>query len=98
MIVSFNDGGTEDVFDNLNSKSARKVCPRELWRVAQRKLAYIEAAVELRDLNRPPGNHLEKLRNDRNGQHSIRINKQYRICFVWTDKGAARVEIIDYHD
>lgn len=57
----------------------------------------LDAAVVLRDLATPPGNHLEALRGDRAGQHSIRINQQYRICFVWTDEGPASVEIVDYH-
>ncbi|HEX5693089.1 MAG TPA: type II toxin-antitoxin system RelE/ParE family toxin [Arenimonas sp.] len=65
--------------------------------VARRKLAMLEAAVVLRDLATPPGNHLEALKRDRAGQHSIRINQQYRICFVWTDEGPANVEIVDYH-
>ena len=65
--------------------------------VARRKLAMLDAAVVLRDLATPPGNHLEALRGDRAGQHSIRINQQYRICFVWTDEGPASVEIVDYH-
>ena len=65
--------------------------------VARRKLAMLDAAVVLRDLATPPGNHLEALRGDRAGQHSIRINQQYRICFVWTDEGPANVEIVDYH-
>lgn len=64
---------------------------------ARRKLAMLEAAVVLRDLATPPGNHLEALKGDRAGQHSIRINQQYRICFVWTDEGPANVEIVDYH-
>lgn len=65
--------------------------------VARRKLAMLDAAVVLRDLATPPGNHLEALRGDRAGQHSIRINQQYRICSVWTDEGPASVEIVDYH-
>ncbi|WP_374604831.1 type II toxin-antitoxin system RelE/ParE family toxin [Arenimonas sp.] len=65
--------------------------------VARRKLAMLDAAVVLRDLATPPGNHLEALRGDRAGQHSIRINQQYRICFVWTDEGPTNVEIVDYH-
>jgi proteic killer suppression protein len=65
--------------------------------VARRKLAMLDAAVVLRDLATPPGNHLEALKDDRAGQHSIRINDQYRICFVWTDDGPRNVEIVDYH-
>ena len=66
-------------------------------RVAYRKIKYLMAAGELEDLRVPPGNHLEALSGDRNGQHSIRINDQWRICFVWNDGGAEAVEIVDYH-
>ena len=97
MIASFKDKGTEDVFDNEDTKAARKTCPREIWKVAQRKLAMTEAAAMIADLRVTPGNALEKLKRDRAGQQSIRINDQYRICFVWTDKGAEGVEITDYH-
>jgi proteic killer suppression protein len=65
--------------------------------VAERKLAMLDAATELRDLRSPPGNRLEALIGDRAGQHSIRINGQWRICFVWTDDGPTEVEIVDYH-
>ena len=65
--------------------------------VAERKLAMLDAAQELKDLLAPPGNRLEALKGDRAGQHSIRINDQYRICFVWTADGPADVEIVDYH-
>jgi toxin HigB-1 len=68
-----------------------------LWSVAQRKLDQMNAAVSLASLRIPPGNHLEALSKERRGQHSIRINDQYRICFIWTDDGAERVEITDYH-
>ncbi|MBS3960126.1 MAG: type II toxin-antitoxin system RelE/ParE family toxin [Xanthomonadaceae bacterium] len=64
---------------------------------ARRKLAMLDAAVALKDLAVPPGNRLEALKADRAGQHSIRINDQYRICFVWTDDGPENVEIVDYH-
>ena len=65
--------------------------------VAERKLAQINAARELRDLASPPGNQLEALEGDRAGQYGIRINKQWRVCFIWTDEGPEAVEIIDYH-
>lgn len=65
--------------------------------VARRKLAALDAANELRDLASPPGNRLELFRGDRAGQHSIRINDQFRVCFVWTDQGPKDVEIVDYH-
>jgi len=68
-----------------------------LWRVARRKLDQINQAVRLADLAAPPANRLEALRGDRRGQHSIRINDQYRVCFRWTQRGAEDVEITDYH-
>jgi proteic killer suppression protein len=71
--------------------------PASLNRVATRKLDQINAAISLQDLRMPPNNRLEALLGDRAGQHSIRINAQYRICFIWTETGAEQVEIIDYH-
>ena len=68
-----------------------------MQRVAQRKLRLLHQAEALRDLAAPPGNRLEALRGDRTGQHSIRINDQWRICFVWRDGGADNIEIVDYH-
>ena len=65
--------------------------------VARRKLLIVHAAVDLNDLRVPPGNHLEALKGDRKGQHSIRINKQFRVCFKWTPSGAEDVEVADYH-
>lgn len=97
MIVAFRNRGTEDVFNNEDTRAARRICPSDVWRTAQRKLDCLQGAGALKDLTMPPGKRLEKLRGDRNGQHSIRINGQYRICFVWTDKGADEVEITDYH-
>jgi proteic killer suppression protein len=74
-------------------------CPRfvGIARVALRKLDYLNAAGALRDLRSPPGNRLELLKHNRAGQHSIRINDQWRICFIWTSAGPANVEICDYH-
>lgn len=97
MIRSFYDQGTEDIFNRRRTKAARRTCPQALARVAQRKLDQLNAAVSLISLRIPPGNHLEALGKDRQGQHSIRINDQYRICFIWTDEGPERVEITDYH-
>lgn len=65
--------------------------------VARRKLRYLNAAGDLGDLRSPPGNRLEALAGDRKGQHSIRVNDQFRVCFVWTAEGPAEVEIVDYH-
>ena len=97
MIVTFREGGTEDVFDGRDSRRARRTYPPAIWRVARRKLDMLDSAVVLSDLAAPPGNRLERLAGDRSGQYSIRINDQYRICFVWTDAGPEEVEIADYH-
>jgi proteic killer suppression protein len=97
VIRSFYDRGTEDVFNRRRTKAARSTCPEQLWRVAQRKLDQLNAAVSLASLRIPLGNHLEALGQDRRGQHSMRINDQYRACFIWTDEGPERVEITDYH-
>ncbi len=71
--------------------------PADLFRIAVRKVAMLEAAKALDDLRVPPANRLEALKGDRAGQHSIRINDQWRICFNWTDSGPENVEIVDYH-
>jgi len=97
MIINFDDKGTEDVYNGVNSRLARKTLPVELRRIALRKFYFLENAVNLEDLRMPPGNHLEVLHGDRRGQHSIRINDRYRICFVWSEKGPKQVEIVDYH-
>jgi proteic killer suppression protein len=97
MIVSFRDRATEDIFDGVNSTDGRRRLPRNLWNIAFRKLDQINAAIDLDDLRVPPGNRLEALSGNRRGQHSIRINEQYRICFAWSEAGAVDVEIVDYH-
>ncbi len=97
MIRSFAGKGTEDVFDGASSRGARSVCPQELWAIARRKLTQINRVRELTELAVPPGNRLERLRGDRAGQYSIRINDQYRVCFRWKDGYADEVEITDYH-
>ena len=97
MIRSFHDQGTEDVFNGVNSKEARKSCPNNLWRIAARKLEQLDSAETVDDLRVPPGNRLEALKGDRFGQYSIRINDQYRICFVWHENEPDDVEIVDYH-
>jgi proteic killer suppression protein len=93
MILSFADRETEAVW-------ARRHVRRlgvDLQRMAHRKLLILDAAETLGDCNSPPGNRLESLSGDRQGQHSIRINDQYRICFVWTPSGPLEVQIVDYH-
>jgi len=97
VIQRFADRGTEDIYDGKNSPQARRCCPQSLWEVAYRKLDQLDSAAKLTDLAAPPGNRLERLRGDRSGQHSIRINEQYRICFRWTEAGPDAVEIVDYH-
>jgi proteic killer suppression protein len=97
VIRSFHNQASEDIFNGRSSKAARKLCPKTLWRIAARKLDLIDAAVALQDLRIPPGNRLEALSGTRKGQHSIRINQQYRICFIWTEEGPDKVEILDYH-
>jgi proteic killer suppression protein len=92
MIASFRDRDTEALAGGRRVKRFQA-----FERSAQRKLQMIRAAVQLEDLRVPPGNHLEALQGNRAGQHSIRINDQWRICFVWKDDGAHDVEIIDYH-
>ena len=98
MIRRFAHSGTEDIFDGKNSREARRACPRSLWAVAARKLDQLDSVGALEDLKAPPGNRLESLKGGRKGQFSIRINRQYRICFVWEDDSPTDVEIVDYHD
>ena len=94
MIVSFKSNETKLIFDGF----ASRCYPPDIQRIALRKLLMLDAATSLNDLRVPPGNRLEKLVGDRQGQHSIRINNQWRICFVWTTENkAAQVEIVDYH-
>ncbi|UCV14159.1 type II toxin-antitoxin system RelE/ParE family toxin [Quatrionicoccus australiensis] len=91
-IRSFRCTETEALYAGESSRRFRNI-----ESVAQRKLQMQDAAAELRDLRAPPGNRLEALSDDRAGQHSIRINEQWRICFKWTENGPTRVEIVDYH-
>lgn len=93
MIRSFKDAKSQALIDG----KAPKGFPSDIVRAAQRKLAMIDSAVVLEDLLSPPGNRLEALKGNRAGQHSVRINNQWRVCFVWKDGGAENVEIVDYH-
>lgn len=97
VIVTFKDRGTEDIFNGENSKVARKTCPESIWKVAARKLDQLDSVESLDEMRIPPGNRLEALAGNRRGQHSVRINEQYRVCFMWTDSGPDQVEIVDYH-
>ncbi|HEX9702000.1 MAG TPA: type II toxin-antitoxin system RelE/ParE family toxin [Rhodospirillales bacterium] len=93
MIRSFRDARTEAIAKGKPSKGF----PADLARRAVHKLTMLNYATSLDDLRSPPGNRLEALKGDRKGQHSIRVNDQWRICFVWTAAGAEKVEITDYH-
>jgi proteic killer suppression protein len=92
MIKSFADDNTQKLFEGRSNRRWAAI-----QKVALRKLDQIEAAINLADLRIPPGNKLEALKGERAGQHSIRINDQFRICFLWEEDGAAEVEIVDYH-
>ena len=91
-IQSFKCSDTENLFKGKSVKRFVKI-----QGVAMRKMAKLNRAATLNDLRIPPGNRLEALSDDRKGQHSIRVNKQWRVCFVWSDQGPANVEIVDYH-
>lgn len=93
MIASFKDAATKELFET----GASRRLPSTIQRVAQRRLKEIAAAESLNVLRAHPGNHLEALKGTRKGQHSIRINDKYRICFVWRENAAFQVEIVDYH-
>jgi len=93
MILSFRDQDAEHIF---NGQRVRRL-PSDIQRTARRKLLYLDAATQLASLKVPPGNRLEALKGKRVGQHSIRINRQWRICFEWRDGNAYEVEIVDYH-
>lgn len=93
MIRSFKDSWAEQIAGGKCPKGF----PPDLLRATRRKLYMLAAADALSDLRAPPGNRLEALKGDRRGQHSIRINDQWRICFVWADGGAQDVDIVDYH-
>jgi len=93
MIVGFASRETELVWSGVKSRKL----PGDIQSIALRKLRMLNQARVLSDLRIPPANRLEALRGNRSGQHSIRINDQWRICFVWSEKGASDVEIVDYH-
>jgi len=93
MIKTFKNKESEKIFVRQRSRKF----PQEIQQVAYRKLRMLNNAIDLNDLRIPPANRLEKLSGDREGQYSIRINDQWRICFDWSDGDAMRVEIVDYH-
>ena len=93
MIKSFRDKETEKIFGRQTSRKL----PQDIQRIARKKLVILDAAIQLNDLRKPPGNRLEALEKDRKGQHSIRIKDQWRICFKWKGGDAYDAEITDYH-
>lgn len=97
VIRSFADPATEDLFNGLSSRRARQACPAAIWPIVRRKLTQLNRVRDVWELSVPPGNRLERLKGDRAGQHSIRINDQYRVCFRWEDGYADEVEVTDYH-
>ena len=97
MIQSFKNKGTEDIYNGKNSKEARKLCPRSLWKIVARKLDQLDSVQILEELRVPPGNMFEALKGNRKEEYSIRVNDQYRICFKWSETGPNSVEITDYH-
>jgi proteic killer suppression protein len=97
MIRTFADAVTEDLFNGVSSRRARRACPTGLWPVVRRKLTQLNRVQGLDELKIPPGNRLQRLRGNRAGQYSIRVNDQYRICFRWEDNYADDVEVTDYH-
>lgn len=97
MIQSFADAETEDIYNGLNSKRARKRLDPIFYEIARRKLDMMEAAMDLIDLKIPPANRLEMLKGNLKGKYSIRINDQYRIVFAWGVQGPEQVKITDYH-
>jgi proteic killer suppression protein len=95
--VKFANAATEDLYNGLLTKASRKLIPVSLIALARRKLTLVAAAASLEFLRVPPGNHLESLSGDREGQYSIRINEKYRICFTFDAGETANIEITDYH-
>ena len=96
MIRGFGNQLAEDLYYDRKTKATRSF-PPELRRIARRKILFLHDAAELRDLRSPPGNKLEALRGERKGSHSIRINDQWRVVFVWKGSDAYEVEVVDYH-
>jgi proteic killer suppression protein len=97
VIKTFGGKHGADTTEFWNTGKSQGMPPSNLRRVAKRKLQMVNAATQLNDLKVPPGNKLEELEDDREGQHSIRINDQFRVCFVWKDQDAYDVEVTDYH-
>jgi len=96
VIQSFADETTADLFRERNTRAARRV-PHEIWRLVHRKLKMLDVAARLQDLAVPPGNRLERLKGDRAGRHSMRVNVRYRVTFRWEGGHAYEVSVEDYH-
>jgi proteic killer suppression protein len=97
MIRSFADAAAADIFRDRNTKAARRI-PRDLWRIAQRKLKMLDAAARIEDLESPPANRLKALKGALRGRHSIRLNDPYRVTFRWEEGHAFEVAVEDYHE
>lgn len=97
MIKTFKNKATEDIFNGKATKAAMRACPKKIWKIAIRKLDQLDSVLSLGELRVPPANMLESLSGKREGQFSIRINDQFRICFKWSETGPLDVEITDYH-
>ncbi len=97
MILNFASVGSQDIYDGADSRKARQTLPKDLWETARRKLDQLAAATASKDLEAPPGNHLERLKGSQAGRLSIRINQKYRIVFRFEYGNASEVRIVDYH-
>jgi len=98
VIVSYANRGTQDISEKINSKAARRIIPIELWNLVVKRLAFLDSVYSLLDLKTAPrGYGWEILKRDRQGQHSLRINDQYRVCFRFEDGDCHDVEVVDYH-
>ncbi|NIU85747.1 MAG: type II toxin-antitoxin system RelE/ParE family toxin [Nitrosopumilaceae archaeon] len=93
MIISFKDKETEKIWEGTFSRKF----PKNIQKIMRRKLRILNNAKNINDLRIPPNNRLEKLKGNREGQYSIRVNDQYRVCFIWHENNASNVEIVDYH-
>jgi len=97
MIKSFKNKATGDIYNGKTTKAAMRACPKKIWKITTRKLDQLDSVLSLGELRVPPENMLETLSGQREGQFSIRINDQFRICFKWSEAGPDDVEITDYH-
>jgi proteic killer suppression protein len=96
-LPDFRNAATEDIYNGDDTKAARRLLPSRLHDTARRKMTVIRRASSIDDLGDPPSNNLKTLTGDRFGEFSVRINRQYRVCFTWDEDGAYDLEIVDYH-